>query len=113
MRLRLCAYTEMQIPETISPHRADTDTPGFAMTAIEVQLLERLKKLPPSRVAEVVDFVEFLASREERAAAARRLTEALARLDALKLPLVTDDEVEAEVDAVRQDRRSGRLSQGA
>ncbi len=83
------------------------------MTEIEVQLLERLKKLPPSRVAEVVDFVEFLASREERAAAAQRLTEGLARLDALKLPLVTDDEVETEVDAVRQDRRSGRLSQGA
>ncbi len=40
------------------------------MTAIEAQLIERLKKLPPSRVAEVVDLVEFLASREERTAAA-------------------------------------------
>ena len=39
------------------------------MTAIEAQLIERLKKLPPSRVAEVVDFVEFLSQREERAAA--------------------------------------------
>ena len=47
------------------------------MTAIEAQLIERLKKLPPSRVAEVVDFVEFLASREERTAAAQRLTEGL------------------------------------
>jgi hypothetical protein len=37
-----------------------------------LQLIERLKKLPPSRVAEVVDFVEFLAAREERAAAAHR-----------------------------------------
>lgn len=45
------------------------------MTAIESQLIERLKKLPPNRVAEVVDFVEFLAAREERAAAAQRLTE--------------------------------------
>jgi hypothetical protein len=34
------------------------------MTAIESRLLERLKQLPPGRVAEVVDFVEFLASRE-------------------------------------------------
>ncbi|HZE91211.1 MAG TPA: DUF2281 domain-containing protein [Rhizobacter sp.] len=34
------------------------------------KLRQRLKKLPPSRVAEVADFVEFLASREERAAAA-------------------------------------------
>jgi len=78
------------------------------MTAIEAQLIERLKKLPPSRVAEVVDFVEFLASREERAAAARRLTEGLARLDALKLQDIAEDEVEAEIRAVRQQRRSGQ-----
>ena len=78
------------------------------MTAIEAQLIERLKKLPPSRVAEVVDFVEFLASREERAAAARRLTEGLARLDALKLQDIPEDEVEAEIQAVRLQRRSGQ-----
>ncbi|MFO1295264.1 MAG: DUF2281 domain-containing protein [Rubrivivax sp.] len=76
------------------------------MTAIEAQLLERLKKLPPARLAEVVDFVEFLASREERAAAAQRLTEGLARLDALKLPTVSDDEVEQEIQAVRKERRA-------
>ena len=79
---------------------------GTAMTAIEVQLIERLKKLPPARVAEVVDFVEFLASREERAAAAERLTAGLARLDALKLPEVSEDEAEAEIQAARQERRS-------
>ena len=78
------------------------------MTAIEIQLIERLKKLPPSRVAEVVDFVEFLASREERAEAAQRLTEGLARLDALKLPDITDDEVEAEIQANRKDRQVQR-----
>lgn len=76
------------------------------MTAIEVQLIERLKKLPPSRVAEVVDFVEFLAAREERAAAAQRLTEGLARLDALQLPTITEDEIEEEIQAARQERRS-------
>jgi predicted nucleic acid-binding protein len=65
------------------------------MTAIEAQLIERLKKLPPSRVAEVVDFVEFLAAREERAAAAQRLTEGLARLDALDMLPVSEDEIEA------------------
>ena len=76
------------------------------MTAIESQLIERLKKLPPSRVAEVADFVEFLAVREERAAAAQRLTEGLARLDALNLPPVSEDEVEAEIQAARRVRRS-------
>jgi hypothetical protein len=76
------------------------------MTAIEIQLIERLKKLPPSRVAEVVDFVEFLAEREERAAAGQRLTEGLARLDALKLPPVSDDEIEQEIQAARQERHA-------
>lgn len=76
------------------------------MTAIEVQLIERLKKLPPSRVAEVVDFVEFLSQREERAAAAQRLTAGLARLDALNLPPIAEDEIEQEIQAARQERRS-------
>lgn len=57
-------------------------------------------------MAEVVDFVDFLAAREERTAAAQRLTEGLATLDALKLPPVSEDEVEAEIQAARQDRRS-------
>ena len=82
------------------------------MTTIESQLMERLKKLPPSRVAEVVDFVEFLAAREERAAAAQRLTEGLARLDALNLPPVSEDEVDDEVQAARRERRDGRAQQG-
>ena len=64
-------------------------------------------------MAEVVDFVEFLALREERTAAAQRLTEGLARLDALNLPAITDDEVEAEVQAARRERREGRAQQGA
>ena len=76
------------------------------MTAIESQLIERLKKLPPSRVAEVADFVEFLAAREERAAAAQRLTEGLARLDALNLPPISEDAVEDEVQAARRERRA-------
>lgn len=76
------------------------------MTAIEAQLIERLKRLPPNRVAEVVDFVEFLAAREERAAAAQRLTDGLARLDALKLPPISEDEVENEIQALRHERRA-------
>ena len=80
------------------------------MTAIEVQLMERLKKLPPARVAEVVDFVEFLAAREERAAAAQRLTDSLARLDALNLLPVSDDDIEAEIQASRSARRAQSAS---
>ena len=69
-------------------------------------MIERLKKLPPSRVVEVADFVEFLAVREERAAAAQRLTEGLARLDALNLPPISENEVEDEVQAARRERRA-------
>ena len=76
------------------------------MTAIEVQLIERLKKLPPSRVAEVVDFVEFLAAKEERAAAAQRISEGLQRLDALNLPPMSEDEVADEIEAVRRERHA-------
>lgn len=77
------------------------------MTAIEARLLERLKQLPAARVAEVVDFVEFLAAREQRTAAAQRLGEATAKLDALNLPPISEDDVEAEVQAARQARRQG------
>ena len=76
------------------------------MTAIEAKLLEKLKRLPPDRQAEVVDFVEFLAVREERAVAAQRLGEGLARIDALDLPPVSEDEVEVEVQAARRERRT-------
>ena len=75
------------------------------MTAIESQLLQRLQKLPPNRLAEVVDFVDFLAAREERQAAARRLGESTAKLDALNLPPLTEDEVEAAVQESRRERR--------
>lgn len=77
------------------------------MTAIETRLIERLKQLPPGRVAEVVDFVEFLAAREERAAAAARLGEAMTKLDALNLAPLSEDEIEKEVQAARKARRQG------
>ena len=72
------------------------------MTAIEAQLIEQVKKLPPGGVAEVVDFVEFMAAREKRAAAAHRFTQGLARLDALNLPPISESAVEAEIQAARQ-----------
>lgn len=76
------------------------------MTALESRLMQRLKVLPPERVAEVVDFVEFLASRVQRDAAALRLSDAMARLDALGLPPISDDEVEEEIQAARRERHA-------
>ena len=54
------------------------------------------------------DFVDFLKARKERArdAAAQRLGEAFAKLDALNLPPLTPEEVQAEIDAARAERRA-------
>lgn len=78
------------------------------MAAIETTLIEKLQKLPPQRLAEVRDFVEFLATREERAAAGALLGESLARLDALNLPPLSDEDIAAEIQAARQDRTARR-----
>lgn len=75
------------------------------MTALESRLLQQLQKLPPNRVAELMDFAEFLAAREERQAAAQRLGESMAKLHALDLPPLSDDEIE---EAVQESRRARR-----
>ena len=71
-------------------------------------LIEKLKSLPPEQRAEVEDFVDFLKARKERVrdAAAQRLGEACKKLDALNQPALTPEEVEAEIDAARAERRA-------
>lgn len=71
-------------------------------------LIEKIQQLPPQRLAEVEDFVDFLRTREERAAAGARLGESLARLDALNLPPFSDDEIAAEIQAARQEHAARR-----
>jgi hypothetical protein len=75
--------------------------------AIEA-LIEKMKSLPPEQRAEVEDFVGFLKARYERArdAAAQRLGEAFKKLDALNQTPPTPEEVEAEIDAARAERRA-------
>lgn len=78
------------------------------MSANPDVLFETLKTLPPQRLAEVADFVDFLKVRDEKArtAAGQRLGEAMARLDALDLPPMTADEVQAEIKAARAAKRA-------
>ncbi len=78
------------------------------MIAIAPALILKLQQLPPQRLAEVEDFVEFLAAREMRSAAGIRLGESLAKLDALNLPPLSDDEINAEIQAARQERAAQR-----
>ena len=74
----------------------------------EKTLLEKLKTLPPARLAEGEDFIDFLKGREERTRedAARRLGEAFEKLDALNAPPMTSEEVQAEIDTARAERRA-------
>lgn len=78
------------------------------MSTNKQALIDKIGQLPPQRLAEVADFVEFLAAREERAAAGKRLGESLAKLDASNLPPLTDEEIEAEIQAARQERAARR-----
>jgi Protein of unknown function (DUF2281) len=71
------------------------------MAALEQTLIQKLQTLPAQRLAEVVDFVEFLAAREASAAASARLAQSLSQLDALNMPAVSDAEIEAEIEAAR------------
>lgn len=78
------------------------------MNAIAPSLIQKLQQLPQQRLAEVEDFAEFLAARELRAAAGVRLGESLSKLDKLNLPLLSDEEIDAEIHAARQERAAQR-----
>lgn len=74
------------------------------MNALAPALIQKLQNLPPQRLAEVEDFVGFLAAREMRSVAGARLGESLVKLDALNLPPISDDEINLEIFAARQAR---------
>jgi hypothetical protein len=80
------------------------------MVSVEHQTsdTDRLQSLSPQRQSEVEDFIDFLEQREaqSRSEAAQRLGDAFARLDALDGPAMSEDEVQAEIDAVRAESRA-------
>jgi hypothetical protein len=61
---------------------------------VEQELLEKIRRLPPERVAEVEDFVDFLRARDED----RRLTDAAAKLSEEVFARVWDNPDDAEYD---------------
>jgi hypothetical protein len=75
---------------------------------VDEALIEKLSSLPPQQRAEVEDFIDFLKARQERVRsdAARRLGEAFAKLDALSQPALSPEDIQAEIDAARAERRS-------
>jgi len=68
-------------------------------------LMEKIQALPPERLSEVEDFVDFLAAKTRRLAALDRLLAIAPALEAAGVPPMTEDEIQAEVDAVRAARR--------
>lgn len=78
------------------------------MNAIAPTLIQKLQQLPQQRLAEVEDFVEFLAVRESRSVAGASLGETFAKLDKLNLPQLTDEEIDAEIQAARKERATQR-----
>ncbi len=72
-------------------------------------LLEKLQALPPERLGEVEDFIDFLSAKSKRLAALDRLLAIAPLLAADDEPPMTEDEIQAEVDAVRATAR-GQLA---
>ena len=69
-------------------------------------LIEKLKRLPPEKRAEVEDFVEFLATKSRRLAAIDRLLSIAPALEAAGVPPMTEEEIAAEIKAARAERRA-------
>jgi len=59
----------------------------------EKELIEKIKELPPDKIAEVVDFVDFLAHRDDRA-----LVQAASKTSEPAFAKVWDNPNDAEYD---------------
>jgi hypothetical protein len=76
----------------------------MSFTQIKI-LFQKILQLTLRYQAERADFVDFLRIRDERRAAADRITANLAKLDALDIPSLSDEEINEEIAAVRALRR--------
>lgn len=72
--------------------------------AAEENLIAKLRTLSAQQVAEVVDFVEFLAAKSKKRAALDRLLTIAPALAAAGVEPPSEDEIEAEVEAARTPR---------
>ncbi len=80
------------------------------MPANTQALIEKIEALPAERRAEVEDFVDFIATKTRRLAALDRLLAIAPALEAAGAPPMTEEEIAAEVEAVRAARRSRSAS---
>lgn len=66
------------------------------MASIEPALIEKLQKLPPQRLAEVEDFVDFLRTRENE----QRLTQAASKMAEGSFAAVWNNDEDAAYDRI-------------
>jgi hypothetical protein len=78
------------------------------MSARETKLLEKLKALPPEKLTEVEDFVDFLANKSRREAAFDRLLAIAPALAAAGVEPIPEEEASALVEEGRAERRARR-----
>jgi hypothetical protein len=80
---------------------------------VEQNLLSKLRTLSAQQVAEVEDFVEFLAAKTKKRAALDRLLAIAPALAIAGAEPLSEDEIEAEVQAARSERRARLASPAA
>lgn len=73
---------------------------------VQQSLISKIKTLSPQQVAEVEDFVEFLAGKASRRAALDRLLAIAPALDAPGAEPISDEEIATEVKEARAERRA-------
>jgi hypothetical protein len=71
-------------------------------------LIEKIQALPPDRLSEIEDFIDFISAKTRRLAALDSLLAIAPALEAAGVPPMGEDEIQAEVDAVRAERRQRR-----
>ncbi len=76
------------------------------MSANEAILLEKLRQLPPEKVTEVEDFVDFLAGKARREAALERLRALRERVPETEIRDAEMQDIVSAVRAVRAERRA-------
>jgi len=72
----------------------------------EQSLISKIRTLSPQQLAEVEDFVEFLAAKARKRGALDRLLTIAPALEAAGVAPMSEDEIATEIDAVRAERRA-------
>ena len=80
---------------------------------VEQALISKLRTLSPQQVAEVEDFVEFLASKARKSTALDRLLAIAPAIEAAGVAPMTEEEIAAEVKAARAERRAREQAKGS